>query len=199
MSQFLNIAHYIKSSKANGPGNRFTIWLQGCPFDCKGCFNQEYRKLTTGTLITPDDLFNIITNTKNIKAVTFSGGEPFYQAQALSELAQKLKKQDYNILCYTGYSLQDLQKSGTAAQKLLLSTIDILIDGRFMEELKTDRKYTGSSNQQIHYLSGSPGENDPDPDLNVAEITIAEDGSIILSGFPDQKLINTTRNNFNDR
>lgn len=198
MKQNLNIAHYLSSSKANGPGERFTIWLQGCPFDCKGCFNSEYRIHKKSRLITPEALFAIIEKEKSSKAVTFSGGEPFFQAPALSELAGLLKKQDYTILSYTGYTLHELQNSSEPAKRELLSLVDILIDGPYKEELQTDRPFIGSSNQNIHYLTEPPSGDTNPGDAEILEFTISEDGIISLSGFPDKKLINTTRTFFDD-
>lgn len=84
------------------------------------------------------------------KKVTFSGGDPFFQAKGFSKLAKELKNKGYNIWCYTGYTIEDILNSKNEAFIELLKNIDVLVDGKFEKDLqKNAPKYAGSSNQRI--------------------------------------------------
>jgi len=87
----LNIAGYIKSSRANGPGNRSVIFFQGCPFHCYGCFNEHLQPVEEKQLISPEDLLMEISENNRIEGITVSGGEPFLQPEALFELFKTAK------------------------------------------------------------------------------------------------------------
>jgi len=79
----LNVGKIVKRSRVNGPGQRFTIWMQGCTLRCKGCINKELWSKEPNQLIKVSDLFKRILNTPDIEGVTYTGGEPFEQAEAL--------------------------------------------------------------------------------------------------------------------
>lgn len=148
----LYIADILDTSLVNGLGIRTTIFCTLCLHNCKGCHNKELQRLESGTLTKIDEIIARIEKNKGItrKKVTFSGGDPFFQAEGFSILAKKLKKLGYNIWCYTGFTLEEILNSNDKHMLNLLDNIDTLVDGRFEENLKENApKYTGSSNQRI--------------------------------------------------
>lgn len=96
-----------------------------------------------------EDLVEMVTANPLCRGVTFSGGEPFAQAEGFAELAEALKEKGYEVASYSGYTFEQLQK-GTPAQRKLLELLDILIDGPFIQEEKSlEIAFRGSKNQRI--------------------------------------------------
>ena len=159
----LNLAGELKNSNANGPGLRYVIFTQGCSHSphCKGCHNQHTWSNKPNLLISVDDMLEKIKNEiPLIKGVTFSGGEPFDQAKDLYELAIKCKQLGLNVLCYTGYTYEEIQEMfllrsmDFTYKKRLLDNIDILIDGKFeIDKQENHGIYRGSSNQRMICLN----------------------------------------------
>jgi anaerobic ribonucleoside-triphosphate reductase activating protein len=158
----LNLAGEIKNSLTNGPGLRYVIFTQGCSHSphCKGCHNIHTWSNEPNLLISIDDMFkNIEKELPLIKGVTFSGGEPFDQAKELFELAIKCKSLHLNVLCYTGYTYEELQQISLLRSmeatyiRRLLESVDILIDGKFeIDNQENHGLYRGSKNQRMIYL-----------------------------------------------
>ena len=145
----LRLAGIDPESIVDGPGIRAVIFCQGCVRKCHGCQNQSTWPVDAGYEIGNDEIFRGITVNPLCKGVTFSGGEPFLQAEALTELAVELKRHGYEVACYTGYLFEELA-GGTDEQKMLLEQIDVLIDGPFIEsERSMDLLFKGSRNQRI--------------------------------------------------
>lgn len=133
----------------DGPGIRFAIFCQGCPHRCLGCHNPETWKCEGGTQISEERLYDIVKGNPLNRAVTFSGGEPFAQAHGLAKVAGWLKTDGYEIASYSGYTFEQLM-NGTEEQKELLKTIDVLIDGPFVQEEKSlNLNFRGSRNQRV--------------------------------------------------
>lgn len=128
----------------DGPGLRCSVYFSGCEHHCKGCHNPETWDYSYGKNVHPNKIFEQIQDS-GLKNVTLSGGDPF--AQPLSELLVLLKLlEGYNIWCYTGYTWEEIKDS----HKELLKYIDVLVDGRFNQELKSDDcLYRGSTNQRL--------------------------------------------------
>ncbi len=145
----LNLSGIISDSIVDGPGIRTTIFSQGCPHHCPGCHNPETWEFGCGTDISEEAVVDIVKSNPLCRGVTFSGGEPFVQAEAFAYLAKLLKEQGYEVASYTGYTFEALLK-GTEEQKKLLSAIDILIDGPFVLAQKSlEMVFRGSRNQRI--------------------------------------------------
>ena len=147
----INISDTVNDSIVDGPGLRFTIFVQGCPHGCKGCHNPQTHDFEDGRKVTPESLLEQIKANPLLDGVTFSGGEPFCQAQALAELGEEIKKLGLDIITYTGYTFEYLylhrEENGIGA---LLSVTDVLIDGRFIETLRSlELRFRGSANQRI--------------------------------------------------
>ncbi|MBO4524764.1 MAG: anaerobic ribonucleoside-triphosphate reductase activating protein, partial [Ruminococcus sp.] len=146
----LRIAGTVNDSIVDGPGIRFTIFVQGCPHDCKGCHNPQTHDFNGGIIISTEVLLEKIKGNPLLDGVTFSGGEPFCQAQALASLGKEIKKLGLNIITYTGYTFEKLFESRDQNNwDELLKVTDILIDGPFILEQKDwEIKFRGSSNQR---------------------------------------------------
>lgn len=146
----LKIAGTVNDSIVDGEGIRFTIFVQGCPHKCKGCHNPQTHDFNGGKIVTTESLIEKIKGNPLLDGVTFSGGEPFCQAHELAVLADDIKKLGLNIVTYTGYDFEYLyQNRDKNSYGELLEKTDILIDGKFIEELKDWKiKFRGSSNQR---------------------------------------------------
>ncbi|MEA4826690.1 MAG: anaerobic ribonucleoside-triphosphate reductase activating protein [Clostridium sp.] len=147
----LKVAGFLDNTMVNGKGLRSALFLSGCNHNCDECHNKEMQSFQYGDEVEIKEILNRIkSNVPLIKGVTFSGGEPFEQAQGLSILARFIKNEGLNIWCYTGYTLEEIVESGDTCKLDLLSHIDILVDGKFEKNLVEGAlKYTGSSNQRI--------------------------------------------------
>ena len=145
----LNIAGIAGDSIVDGPGIRTTIFAQGCPHHCPGCHNPETWDFGCGTDMEEEALLAIVKSNPLCRGVTFSGGEPFAQPEGFTRLAKLLKAEGYEVASNSGYTFEALL-NGTSAQKALLQSIDVLIDGPFlMAEKSLELSFRGSRNQRI--------------------------------------------------
>jgi anaerobic ribonucleoside-triphosphate reductase activating protein len=185
---YLNIMGYVDESEVNGPGCRAVVWVQGCKRECPGCFNPESWSFETNKLIAIEELATQILSNPRNQGVTFSGGEPFWQAPALAQLAKLLKTAGFNIMSFTGFTLEELhsERAPLGASELL-EQLDILVDGPYVESLAihSPDSLVSSRNQRVHVFN--PALKDK---LNWAsdqmEIHILKDGSRIITGFRGQ-------------
>jgi anaerobic ribonucleoside-triphosphate reductase activating protein len=159
-SMELRIAGIVKESVVDGPGFRYVIFAQGCNHGCKGCHNPDTHDIKGGYAVDTVSIAEDIKQSKNIDGVTFSGGEPFLQAEAFVKIAEKLKRYGINIACYTGYTFEQLLESRNEQFIKLLELTDILIDGPYIEELRDlGLTFRGSGNQRIIDVKKSLKEN----------------------------------------
>lgn len=176
-----------------GPGERVGVWFQGCTIRCSGCMVPESWDPSGGKSYTPFELFGEIKGF-GIKEVTLSGGEPFDQdGESFSELLTLLKEEDYGIVCYSGYQLEELLQRGFEEP---LKKIDLLIDGRYIPELDDNLPWRGSSNQRLILLS----ERYRDlvfPQSRKVQIIVLE-GKYMIVGIADRELISTFRNSLSE-
>lgn len=150
MESVLRVAGIVNDSITDGPGLRFTLFLQGCNRQCKGCHNPATHPLDGGTEYTLEQIAAKICANPLLEGVTFSGGEPFLQASALVKLAEFVKGKNLDLAVYTGYTLEELQALGNADVDRLLLLTDVLIDGEFVQANKSlALKWRGSGNQRI--------------------------------------------------
>ena len=148
----LRLAGVIRESIVDGPGIRMTVFTQGCPHHCKGCHNEQTWDFEGGYDSSTQRILEEAQKDPILRGLTFSGGEPFSQAESLSILAKEAKEKGYDIFCYTGYTFEHLvsQFESHPEYKALLSNCDWLVDGPFvLEKRSLMLKFRGSTNQRI--------------------------------------------------
>ena len=139
-------------SIVDGEGIRSVVWFQGCSHHCKECQNPETWDFNGGYEVSLDDVKKQIRELEYQKGVTFSGGDPMMQIEALAELTKYVHECNMDVWVYTGYTFEELMKLAEKNPVYIdaLNNIDALVDGRFVLELKSfDVKCRGSSNQRI--------------------------------------------------
>ena len=146
----LQAAGIVKESIVDGPGIRYTVFVQGCPHHCPGCHNPQTHPFTGGTEMAVADIFADFRKNPLLKGITFSGGEPFCQAEALAELARLVHGTGKDVAVYTGYTYEDLLRMDGPHAAALLAETDLLIDGPFLEARRNlELRFRGSENQRL--------------------------------------------------
>lgn len=149
LTNIINTAGIADDSIVDGPGIRVTIFAQGCPRRCEGCHNPATHSFGAGEDYTVDELYARVKKNPLAKGVTFSGGEPFSQADSFMALAELLRADGCELAAYTGYTFEQLY-SGTPAQRSLLALLDVLVDGEFVQQHRNlGLRWRGSENQRI--------------------------------------------------
>ena len=153
----IRVLDILHQTMADGPGFRTAIYCAGCKHACKGCHNPQSWEFNAGKWVEVEDLLEEI-EADEMSDVTFSGGDPFFQVDAFTELARRIKEETRKtIWCWTGFTLEEIQASEKMSR--MLPYLDVLVDGRFIQEQRdTDLLFRGSPNQRIIYLHGTPPE-----------------------------------------
>lgn len=168
-------------SLVSGPGRRGVLWVTGCRRRCPGCIKPEYLAFSVGAERTVRDLAEYFTSIPDIQGVTFSGGEPFEQAEGLRELALRLRKSGLGVGSYSGYSIEAIRSS--RPMSALLETLDFLIDGEYRQG-DGPFQWMGSSNQRFHDLVDGTSR----LTRRCREVQVSvEDQGVTLVGFPDSE------------
>lgn len=182
----LNLARTLHRSAANGPGERFVVWVQGCRLACPGCWNPDTWSFERRDVVEVADLGAEILATPGIDGVTFTGGEPFEQARALAEVGRAVRNAGLSVVVFTGYEFAELTSDAHLA---LLAVTDVLVAGRYVEADRTESlPWRGSSNQSLHFVTDRYDAYDT-TEAGTAEIHIGADGTVMLTGFPSSGLI----------
>ncbi len=146
----INVSGTVGESITDGPGFRFTLFVQGCPHHCEGCHNPHTWEFSEKTLMSAEEIFEKISKNPILDGVTFSGGEPFSQAEALIPLAKMIKEARLELAAYSGYTFEKLISGEVPFAEELLSYIDVLVDGPFiLSQRSLELKFKGSHNQRI--------------------------------------------------
>lgn len=150
----ISILNIIEDTIVDGPGFRLAIYAAGCLHGCPGCHNPQSWDICNGHWVDIDEIMERI-KANPIDNVTFSGGDPFLQVEAFTELACRIKREtDKTIWCYTGYMYEQIAVSKRMA--MLLPFIDVLVDGPFRKALRNENlPFRGSSNQRLIHVSPS--------------------------------------------
>jgi anaerobic ribonucleoside-triphosphate reductase activating protein len=189
----LRIAQVIPCTEAEGPGRRFAVWLQGCPLRCPGCCNPEMLPFEGGTSISLRELVEKIeaaARMHEIEGVTLLGGEPLAHALSAAALARAARQRGLSMMVFSGYTLEEARRLPDPNVAELLAQTDILVDGPYRRELpETRRRWIGSTNQRIHFLSDRYRADDPCWRLpNTLEIRLRE-GELTVNGFPARSAV----------
>ena len=180
------IIHAVEPrSRANGPGTRFVVWLQGCTLGCPGCFNPLTHDAGGGREVSIGELAAQLAATTGIEGLTLSGGEPLQQPAAALALLQAARGLGLSTLVFSGYSLDEIGALPGGPE--VLAQIDVLVDGRYVAGERFATGLRGSANQRIRLLTTrySLDQVEATP---VAEIRIGPTGEVVLTGVNPLKL-----------
>lgn len=178
----LRVFKILKHTHVEGPETRYCIWVQGCSRHCKGCQAVHTWPHRGGNLYETADIIKDILEQKGIEGITFLGGEPFEQAEALGEIAYAANKAGLGVLCFTGGLIEDLRKDNK--NKQLLENTDLLIDGPFeIDKLDYSRPWCGSSNQRYHFMTDRYNEEIFTKYKNKVEMNVYPDGTVFMNGM----------------
>lgn len=152
--EFLNLAAFVPETRSLGPGIRAALWVQGCPFSCPGCISPEWIPIKTRHLVPVEKIAIEILKHKNVSGLTISGGEPMLQSQPLERLISFLRNErEFDVICFTGFYVEDVQRSTVPSIIKLLNSLDVLVDGPFIIDLNNNQGLRGSSNQRIIHFT----------------------------------------------
>jgi len=143
----IRVLSIIEDTMVDGPGFRTSIYCAGCRHKCPGCHNPQSWDFSAGREMSTEELMRIIVADPYAN-VTFSGGDPMYQAAGFAELARAIhRRTNKDIWCFTGFRFEDLIQHD---QRELLEQLDVLVDGPYVASLRDpDLLFRGSSNQRI--------------------------------------------------
>lgn len=146
----MRIYGLVQDSIVDGPGFRFSCFVQGCPHNCPGCHNPDSHDPDGGREMTVEEVAAELLKNPLTDGLTLSGGEPFAQPEACLELAKIAHAHGLNVWSYSGWTFEYLRDQGSAAQQALLRELDVLVDGPFVLEQRTlALPWRGSRNQRV--------------------------------------------------
>ncbi|MFG3421291.1 4Fe-4S single cluster domain-containing protein [Micromonospora sp. NPDC048063] len=184
------VARFLNATRAEGPGERTAVWVQGCAIRCPGCFNPHLWSFRGGERVAPADLVRRVLDA-GTEGLTLLGGEPFDQAAPLATVAAGVRAAGRSVMTFTGYTRAQLDRAVDAGRDdvaALLATTDLLVAGPFLaDRLDTRRPWVGSTNQEFVLL----GDRFPDlldavsrsPDR--VEVTVDAAGGIAVNGWAE--------------
>jgi anaerobic ribonucleoside-triphosphate reductase activating protein len=187
----IRVATIVDSTEAEGPGHRLALWVQGCTIRCPGCCNPEMFVADGGTARSIDEVSAHIAGVPGIEGISILGGEPFEQAEAVAELARRTRERGLTVMVYSGYTLAELHEQARErpAVQALIDATDLLVDGRYDRDRPEPappigRRWLGSTNQVMHYLSAAYAPDDPRlREANTVEVHW-QNGKLIVNGWP---------------
>lgn len=146
----MRIYGLVQDSIVDGPGFRFSCFVQGCPHHCPGCHNPDSHDSAGGHEMTVDEVAGELLKNPLTDGLTLSGGEPFAQPEECLALAKIAHEHHLNVWAYSGWTFEYLRDQGTDAQKALLAELDVLVDGPFRQaERSLALPWRGSKNQRV--------------------------------------------------
>jgi anaerobic ribonucleoside-triphosphate reductase activating protein len=174
----------VDKTTALGPGTRAAIWVQGCNLRCMGCISPDWIPFKPAIQLTPEQVVDSLL-LDEITGLTFSGGEPMEQADALAEVVRLARqRRDLDVICFTGYRYETLlRKPANSGVPNLLQLVDVLIDGPYIEEQNDSVGLRGSQNQRVIYLTDRLKGYQLENQVRKIEFKI-DDGSLTMVGIP---------------
>jgi anaerobic ribonucleoside-triphosphate reductase activating protein len=182
------MARFLASTRAEGPGERTAVWVQGCAIRCAGCFNPHLWTTRGGEPVPADELAARVVAT-GTDGLTLLGGEPFDQAAALARVAAGVRAAGRSVMTFTGYRTDELDRAVDAGRDdvaALLAATDLLVAGPFIaDRIDRVRPWVGSTNQEFVLLTdriaGSVEELWVDPDR--LEVHVDATGQVAVNGW----------------
>jgi anaerobic ribonucleoside-triphosphate reductase activating protein len=186
----LRVGARVPVTRAEGPGARYAVWLQGCSLRCVGCCNPHLFEPAAGVLLDPAALVAEMRAVRGqIEGLTLLGGEPIDQAEALVPLLHGSRALGLSVMLFSGFTLAELHARPETAVHEVLALVDVLVDGRYdASRPEPARLWAGSANQRFHYLTDrySPAIERParDEPLRTVEVRVGMDGRLSANGWP---------------
>lgn len=178
----LRVHSILPFSRANGPGVRAVVWVQGCSLGCPGCFNPGTHPFTGGQLTSTDDLFErILSLGQAIEGITLSGGEPLQQRPAVLDFLERVRRETpLSAILFTGFTWEEVAAMPEAGR--FLACVDVLIAGRYVEARRLARGLRGSADKTLHLLTDryTRADLETTPD---GEVVLLPDGRLVVSGI----------------
>jgi anaerobic ribonucleoside-triphosphate reductase activating protein len=171
-------------SRANGPGSRFVVWLQGCTLGCAGCFNPTTHDAGGGREVGVAELAAQMASA-GVEGLSLSGGEPLQQAAGSAALLEAARALGLSTLAFSGYTIEEIRELPGGTD--VLARLDVLIDGRYVAGDRLATGLRGSANQRIQLLTSRYAIADVEA-TPVAEIRIGPTGDVVLTGVNPLKL-----------
>lgn len=181
MAERLRVHRLLERARANGPGLRAALWVQGCSLGCPGCFNPETHSLHAGESVTVNELARRVTTIRGIEGVSILGGEPLQQRRAVLSLVRTLRAEsDLSVILFTGFTLPEVERMPEGRE--ILGLIDVLIAGRYDETKRLARGLRGSANKTVTFLTSRYTERDFEA-VPACEVTIGPGGEVTVNGM----------------
>lgn len=193
-SSSVSVGHFEPMTRAMGPGLRACLWVRGCPIQCPGCATPEFIPAPRPEHAAPvAEIYDRIDRAiaeHHIEGVSFSGGEPFAQAEMLAAIAAHTRSRGLSTLAWSGWTRAHLEgPQAPAGSRDLLAQLDVLIDGPYVAALGPPQPLRGSSNQTIHLLTDRYRAEDFR--RTTFEVRI-EDDRMVVSGVTDYAALRAT-------
>jgi anaerobic ribonucleoside-triphosphate reductase activating protein len=187
----LSVAQIVPATEAEGPGLRFALWFQGCPLRCPGCCNPEMLPFSGGTPTTVREVLARLDEAREqgVEGITLLGGEPLAHAAGGAILAREARDRRLSVMVFSGHTVEEARAKADPAVDRLLSLTDLLVDGPYVRELPdSTRRWVGSTNQGIHFLTDRYEFDSRWRKSNTLEIRL-ENGMLTVNGFPGRSAV----------
>ena len=140
----------VNDSIVDGPGFRLAVFMQGCPHGCPGCHNMDTWHPQGGREADTQEIGALLDKNPLLDGLTLSGGEPFTQPEPAADMARMARQRGLNVWAYSGWTLEELLAMDNPAVHTLLSLVDVLVDGPFVQaERSLALRFRGSKNQRL--------------------------------------------------
>jgi anaerobic ribonucleoside-triphosphate reductase activating protein len=178
----LRVHDFMPRSRANGPGVRAVLWLQGCSQGCPGCFNPDTHPHDAGERWAVDGVVSRVADLgPGIEGLTVSGGEPLEQARPLRALLERLRREtSLSVILFTGFTCEEVTAAAEMAD--VLPFVDVLVAGRYDAARRLARGLRGSENKTTHFLTDRYAAGDLEA-VPAAEIAVGPEGEVIVTGI----------------
>ncbi len=182
----IDVYKIIPNTTVEGPGMRFCIWVQGCKKHCSGCWAKDTWEFGTGVKYSVDKLFSLIEKKNKLRVLLFLAVNLLNSQKSLQFFQKKIKNSGLSVVCFTGYTLEELKSKNNEDINNFLDNIDLLIDGGFEKEnYDLSRPWVGSSNQSFIFLTDRYNEEQIYQYKNKIEVRISQDGKTEINGMGD--------------
>jgi len=182
----LSVAQIVPVTEAEGPGVRLALWFQGCPLRCPGCCNPEMLPFEGGTPTSVAEVLRLLDEARGegVEGVTLMGGEPTAHAAGAALLARQVRARGLTVMVFSGFTLEELRQKADPDINDLIDHTDILVDGPYIrEQPDNQRRWIGSTNQRIHFLTDRYHFDDRWRKSNTLEIRL-RGNELTVNGFP---------------